>query len=345
MTILTPAEWNDFLSKCPDAHLLQSASWGELKSSFGWEPVRLVSEDSGSMWGTQILFRKLPLGFTFAYLPKGPLLKNGAIERNQAFPGQEFWSNVDLLCRKKRAVFLKVEPDDWGSAAQIQAGEMPAGFRSSPQAIQPPRTIVVDLRGSEEDILARMKQKTRYNIRLAAKKNVVVQPSDDVEAFYRLMETTGQRDKFGIHSLEYYQKAYELFRISAKCEMLMAEYDGEQIAGVMVFASGNRSWYLYGASLSLHRERMPTYLLQWEAMKWARSKGCVQYDLYGVPDHDAGYLEVNFRDRSDGLWGIYRFKRGFGGQITRSPGPWDRVYNSFIYQLYLRWMARAAGGV
>jgi len=345
MTILTPAEWNDFLSKCPDAHLLQSAEWGELKSSFGWEPVRLVSEDSGSTWGIQILFRQLPLGLTFAYLPKGPLHQNGEGGKNLVFPGQAFWKEVDLLCRKKRAVFLKVEPEDWGSAAQIQAGKIPAGFRSSSQAIQPPRTIVVDLTGSEEDILARMKQKTRYNIRLSSKKGVAVRPSENIEVFYQLMETTGQRDEFGIHSLEYYQKAYELFKSAAKCEMFMAEYDGEQIAGVMVFASDSRSWYLYGASSSLYRERMPTYLLQWEAMKWARSKGCVQYDLYGVPDHDAEYLEANFRDRSAGLWGIYRFKRGFGGQITRSPGPWDRVYNSFLYQLYLRWMARAAGVV
>ena len=345
MIILTSAEWNDFLSKCPDAHLLQSAEWGELKSSFGWEPVRLVCEDSGSTWGTQILFRQLALGLTFAYLPKGPLLQNDADGKNLAFPGQAFWKEVDLLCRKKRAVFLKVEPDDWGPAAQFRAGEIPTGFRSSPQAIQPPRTIVVDLTGSEEDILARMKQKTRYNIRLSSKKGVAVRQSENIDAFYQLMETTGQRDEFGIHSLEYYQKAYDLFKYSAKCEMFMAEYDGKKIAGLMVFASGSRCWYLYGASSSLHRERMPTYLLQWEAMKWARSKGCVQYDLYGVPDHEAEYLEANFRDRSAGLWGIYRFKRGFGGQITRSPGPWDRVYHSFLYQLYLRWMARVAGVV
>ena len=88
---------------------------------------------------------------------------------------------------------------------------------------------------------------------------------------------------------------------------------------------------------------MPTYLLQWEAMKWARSKGCRQYDLYGVPDHGEDYLEANFQERADGLWGIYRFKRGFGGKVTRTSGPWDRVYSAFLYQLYLRWIARSAG--
>lgn len=343
MNLLSLSEWNDFLSEYPDAHLLQTGAWGELKSDFNWEPVRILSGDGNRSWGAQILFRQLPLGFTFAYLPKGPLVQTHDKESRLGSPGQAFWRDVDSLCRNKRAVFLKVEPDNWFSNDQGQADEVPEGFSLSHHAIQPARTIVVNLGGSEEDILARMKQKTRYNIRLAAKKGVVVRASEDVDAFYRLMETTGQRDQFGIHSLAYYQRAFELFNAADQSALLMAEYDGEQIAGLMAFAMGGRSWYLYGASASLHRERMPTYLLQWEAMKWARSKGCLQYDLYGVPDYDVEYLEANFRDRSTGLWGIYRFKRGFGGQVTRAPGPWDRVYNSFLYQLYLRWIPRSAG--
>ena len=343
MKQLTLGEWNDFLSECPDAHLLQTGQWGELKSNFGWEPARIISQDGSITWGTQILFRQLPLGFTFAYLPKGPLVRDYAQGSKYPTPGQTFWNDVDRLCRKKRAVFLKIEPDEWAGPAEWQDGQVPDGCILSPQSIQPPRTIVVDLDGSEQEILARMKQKTRYNIRLAGKKGVQVDPTGDVAAFHQLMETTGQRDQFGIHSLAYYQRAYELFRAVDKCAILMAEYEGEQIAGLMVFASGTRSWYLYGASASKHRERMPTYLLQWEAMKWARARGCLQYDLYGVPDHDEEYLETNFQERSDGLWGIYRFKRGFGGHLTRSSGPWDRVYNSFFYQIYLRWAARSAG--
>ena len=343
MNQLTLREWNYFLSECPRAHLLQTGEWGELKSNFGWEPVRILSEEGGSTWGTQILFRPLPLGFSFAYLSKGPLLKSRDEASTQISPGLNFWKDVDQLCRKKRAVFLKIEPDDWIASALWQEAKVPDGFRLSPQSIQPPRTIVIDLSGSEEDVLARMKQKTRYNIRLAGKKGVQVASSDDVAAFYQLMETTGQRDQFGIHTLAYYQEAFDLFKEVDKCELLMAIFEGEPIAGVMVFASGDRSWYLYGASASEHRERMPTYLLQWEGMKWARSKGCIQYDLYGVPDYDSDHLEANFQERSEGLWGIYRFKRGFGGQVIRSPGSWDRVYNSFLYQIYLRWIAQSAG--
>lgn len=337
MPILSLVEWNDFLFKCPKTHLLQTASWGELKSDFGWESVRLAVLSEERNWGAQILFRNLPLGFTFAYLPKGPVLQDSNWDAAAQFPGQTFWAEVDQLCRSKRAVFLKVEPD----LANNQGGrELPKGFIGSPHAIQPRRTIVVDLQGSEEEIMARMKQKTRYNIRLAAKKGVVVRSSSDIEVFYGLMQTTGERDQFGIHNLEYYLQAFNLFKPDGACELLLAEYEGEPLAALMVLVAGERSWYLYGASASLHRDRMPTYLLQWEAMKWARTQGCMQYDLWGIPDYDQEILEAEFADRSDGLWGIYRFKRGFGGEIYRSAGAWDRVYQSIPYKIYLRWADR-----
>jgi len=111
-------------------------------------------------------------------------------------------------------------------------------------------------------------------------------------------------------------------------------------AGLMVFAHGRRAWYFYGASASDHRDRMPTYILQWEAMRWARAHGCTEYDLWGVPDADEDTLENEFSERSDGLWGVYRFKRGFGGRLCRSAGPWDRIYQPVLYKFYERWASR-----
>jgi Uncharacterized protein involved in methicillin resistance len=89
-------------------------------------------------------------------------------------------------------------------------------------------------------------------------------------------------------------------------------------SSVPVFARGRRAWYVYGASNDQERNRMPTYLLQWEAMRWARARGAEEYDLWGVPDADEETLEAHFTERSDGLWGVYRFKRGFGGQVKRA---------------------------
>jgi len=200
---------------------------------------------------------------------------------------------------------------------------------------------MVDLRGTEDDILARMKQKTRYNIRLANKKDVTVRSWDDLPAFHQMMLVTGGRDGFGVHSLEYYQRAYDLFHPTGMAELLVAEYEGVPLAALMVFARGRRAWYMYGASTDEERNRMPTYLLQWEAMRWARSKGAEEYDLWGVPDEDEETLEAHFTERNDGLWGVYRFKRGFGGELKRAVQALDRVYNPLLYKLYL-W--RMAGG-
>jgi peptidoglycan pentaglycine glycine transferase (the first glycine) len=197
---------------------------------------------------------------------------------------------------------------------------------------------VVDLQGDDEAILSRMKQKTRYNIRLAQKKGVVVRPSTDLDTFQHLMEITGERDEFGIHSPDYYRRAYELFHPRGACELLVADYENEPLAALMVFSAGQRAWYLYGASSDKHRDHMPTYLLQWEAMRWARTQGCVAYDLWGVPDTDEDTLEANFSQQSGGLWGVYRFKRGFGGELRRAAGSWDRVYHRVMYLIY-RWRA------
>ncbi len=194
MPELSLSDWNQFLAGHPDAHILQCGAWGELKSAFGWDAAHVVSGDSG----VQILFRKLPLGLTIAYIPK-PL--------SAVIGQQSLLAEIDRVCRSRRAVFLKVEPDAWDDDDLRPAA---SDWRRS-AFIQPPRTIVVDLRGEEDAILARMKQKTRYNIRLAARKGVTVRAWDDVAGFHAMMRVTGGRDGFGVHSLAYYRRAYELF--------------------------------------------------------------------------------------------------------------------------------------
>lgn len=315
--IVSLADWNQFLSQHPNAHLLQTGEWGELKSAFGWKPMRIVNGDSG----VQILFRKLPLGLTIGYIPKANV-------------DSSLWTEIDSACKQNRVVFLKLEPDQWEDNFVLHN----SSFILSKHNIQPPRTLIVDLRGNEEEILARMKQKTRYNIRLAEKKGVTVRAWDDLGSFHKMMLITGGRDGFGAHSREYYRRAYELFHPKGMCEILLAEYEGKPLAALFVARNGNRAYYLYGASTDEERNRMPTYLLQWEAMKWAKARGCEEYDLWGVPDEDEATLEANFETRRDGLWGVYRFKRGFGGQLKRAAQAMDRVYNPLLYWAYLKFI-------
>ena len=321
MPIVSLTDWNRFLSQHPNAHLLQTGEWGELKSAFGWKPVRIVNGD----FGAQILIRKLLLGFTIAYIPKTNL-------------DQSLLPEIVAVCKSHHAVFLKLEPDFW-------VGEQPETwnleFEASPHNIQPPRTIIVDIRGSEGEILAKMKQKTRYNIRLAEKKGVTVRAWDDIRAFHKMMLVTGGRDGFGVHSFEYYNRAYELLHPKGMCEILLAEYRGKPLAALFVARNGDRAYYLYGASTDEERNRMPTYLLQWEAMKWAKERGCEEYDLWGVPDENEETLETNFETKRDGLWGVYRFKRGFGGELKRAAQAMDRVYNPVLYWAYLKFIGNS----
>jgi len=326
MPEISTSAWKQFLDNYSNAHMLQTGEWGELKAAFGWKPVRLIVGETGA----QVLFRKLPLGFTVAYIPK-PVFSDRFSEVSA-----QFWFELDKICKKHHAVFLKVELDAWidstSPRSSLSDGEY--GMRESLHNIQPPSTIIISLKGTEDEILARMKQKTRYNIRLAKKKGVTVRAWDDLPAFHQMMQVTGGRDGFNIHSLAYYQRAYELFHSAGMVELLLAEHAGKPLAALMVFARGRRAWYVYGASNNQERNRMPTYLLQWEAMRWAKSRGSEEYDLWGIPDVDEETLEANFTDRNDGLWGVYRFKRGFGGQLKRAVQAMDRIYNPLLYWLY-----------
>jgi lipid II:glycine glycyltransferase (peptidoglycan interpeptide bridge formation enzyme) len=319
-------DWNKFIESQPNAHLLQLGRWGELKKDFGWKPVRIIQNEVGA----QILFRRLPLGLTIGYMPK-PVFSN-----QWSVISDRFWKEADFICKKNRAVFLKIEPDVWNDQFILH----PSSFILSSHNIQPPSTIVISIDGSEETILSRMKPKCRYNIRLAEKKGITVRAWDDISAFHEMMTVTGGRDNFGVHSKEYYQRAYELFHPKGTCELLVAEYEGKPLASLMVFANGKRAWYVYGASNDNERNRMPTYLLQWEAIRWAKARGCEEYDLWGVPDENEETLESNFESRHDGLWGVYRFKRGFGGEVKRAAQALDRVYNPLLYWLYTKYVNR-----
>ncbi len=314
-----PQEWKDFVQSHPNVHLLQTTEWGELKSAFGWKAVRLITQGSGA----QLLLRSLPGGFTIGYIPKGPI---GSSE--------ELWNELDHVCKQEKTIFLKIEPDDWEDGGSGQFAQLKGWIPT--RSIQPRRTVVLSLQGTEEDILARMKQKTRYNIRLAEKKGVEIRSVDNVAEFHRMSEITAKRDGFGVHSATYYQKAFDLFKPLGQAELLMAYYQDRPLAGLMVFGLGDRAWYMYGASNDEERNRMPAYLIQWEAMKWAISKGCKTYDLWGIPDVEEATLEDEFsrKESHDGLWGVYRFKRGFGGSIMRSQCAYDKIYQMGLYKVY-----------
>ena len=331
------AEWDAFVADHPHGSLLQTTNWARLKSRFGWRSHRVwLRKDDQLVAGAQLLVRSAALGLVrVAYVPHGPL-----VDWHDEEQVAVLFNQLDHAAYAQRAGLLKMEPRLWQS--EMAPGQWEAlcqQQKSLPNVdtIQPPRTAIIDLRLSADDILAGMKQKTRYNIRLASKKGVTVRQGTaaDIPMFNQMMQTTGRRNAFGVHEAPYYHVAFELF-VPENGALFIAEYGDQPLAAIMVFTSGPRAAYLYGASSGEERNRMPNYAAQWAAIQWAKARGCVEYDLWGVPDYPEDELEANFKSRNEGLWGVYRFKRGFGGQIKRTVGPADRVYNKLVYRLYQR---------
>ena len=351
--------WNSIIAKLPNPHFLQTYEWGQVKAKYGWEPIYVVWDKQGNMQveknvirlssfvfppsaalilKRQILRNGFAARLSILYLPKGPLLDwtNEAL-RNRVL------DDLQSFARKQGAIFLKMDPDvvlgtgipnnqddaldNGGQAVMSELKRRGWGYASD--QIQFKNTVLIHLNPSEEEILGRMKQKTRYNIRLAERKGVSVRvgTKDDLPILYKMYAETSVRDGFVIRDEGYYQTVWNLFMNSSDptCEPLIAQINGEAVASIFVFYFARRAYYVYGMSRDAHREKMPTYLLQWEAMRRAKAKGCSVYDLWGAPD---------VFNESDSLWGVYRFKEGFGGKVIRTLGAWDFAPNPLWYKLY-----------
>jgi len=352
--------WNSLISKLPGPHFLQSYEWGQVKAKYGWRPIYVAWDEAGKLKEARdarhlssfiyqpsaaalILKKTIPLGgmsarLSILYAPKGPLLDwmNEPL-RNCVL------NDLQSLAKKEGAIFLKMDPDvvlgtgipsseedviDHAGQA-VMSGLTQRGWRYSSDQIQFKNTVLIDLSPSEEELLARMKQKTRYNIRLAGKKGVGVRVGTrkDLAPLYKMYAETSVRDGFVIRDEGYYQTVWNLFMNSDEpaCEPLIAEVEGDPVAAIFVFYCAGRAYYVYGMSRNIHREKMPTYLLQWEAMQRGKAMGCSVYDLWGAPE---------VFNESDSMWGVYRFKEGLGGKVVRTLGAWDFAPNPFWYKLY-----------
>lgn len=335
-TTIPDPVWEGFVANEPTGNFLQSAAWGQFKSRWGWRARRVAVKREGILVaGAQVLFRKLPLGRSVAYIPRGPVMPD---DDESLFA--VLMDEIHRVCRVEKALILTIEPN-WPlpTAGTEQLKQL--GFRPSQSTIQPSATILLDLRPSEQEIMAQMHKKWRYNIRLSGRKEVIVRIGDeaDFDTFFSLTNITGERQEFGTRPLEYYKDVWRTFGDNAR--LFIAEYQEKPLASIMVIKIGKTALYLYGASSNEERNRMPNHALQWAAMQWARNEGCHCYDFWGIPAEvpDDGKVEEY---GTGGLWGVFRFKQGFRGQITKYPGALDYPYSRIGYFVYQQYQARRA---
>ena len=340
-----PTSWNKIVSKLPGAHFLQVSEWADIKRSIGWTREELVWTDVEDriIGAAQLLIRSMRLlrigpRISVGYIPRGPLTDwENKEDRTRVI------KSLEKTAHKRGLVFLKIDPEvlidaglnvelpSSGRSAEVRlVDELRArGWKYSPEQIQFKNTMLLNLAGTEEDWLARMKQKTRYNLRLALKNGVTVRKArlDELPLLYQMYVETADRDGFIIRPESYYLEVWTKFINAAMAEALIAEFDGAVLAGLVFFYLGSRAWYVYGMSTNKLREKMPNYLLQWEAMRSAREKGCLVYDLWGAPDT---------LDASDPMFGVYRFKEGLGAELARTIGAWDYPVRPLLYFMYHR---------
>ena len=329
--------WNESLRRLPGAHVLQTWEWGEFKRvTGGWQPQRLAFERGGQVVAQASLATKTLGPLRVMVVSKGPALDYADGDLVGAVLAE-----LERRASRLGVVWLKIDPDviaatglpgsaddqsaETGQAtmAQLRARD----WRFSDSQVQFRNTLCIDLRRSEDELLAAMSGNTRRKIRVAAKKGVTIRPAaaEDLPRLYQLYQVTGRRDGFLIRPFEYYQQAWRAFMEAGLAHALIAEYREVAIAQVILFHFGSKCWYFYGASANEERGRMPNYALQWAAIRWAKAQGYTTYDMWGAPD--------SF-DESDSLWGVYQFKRGFRGLLTRHIGAWDFASSPLLYYTY-----------
>lgn len=370
---LAALAWNKVIHNLPGTHLLQTWEWGSVKSQFGWQPLyaiwkrdqpltlldshTIVSnphdldaiDTQNTIAAALILQRRLPIaGFAkqlrIMYVPKGPLL-----DWKDTKLSTQVLHDLQAIAKRHSSIFIKIDPDvSLGtgipyspSEAQDTTGKaLTADLASrhwlfSTDQIQYQNTLMIDLTPSEEHLLGNMKQKTRYNIRLAERKGVIIQKGSqaDTSLLYRMYSQTSLRDGFLIRDEDYYRSVFHTFfanytdttGVMPTIHPLIAYVAGEPVAALVIFIFARKAWYLYGMSSQIHREKMPNYLLQWHAMRLAKQLGCLTYDLWGAP---------NEFEEADPLWGVFKFKEGLGGEVIRHIGAWDYPVHPFLYKLY-----------
>ncbi|GLV57300.1 methicillin resistance protein [Dictyobacter sp. S3.2.2.5] len=325
-------QWNDFVEKSPYGNITQSYEWGELSKDVGSQAFHVgVVDDQGNLCAAMLLLLvKMPLlRSSFFYAPRGPVIDD------PDSPAMNVLLNfVKSEARKKGAFMLKLEPGvDAGDTTWTSALTR-RGFKPSNQFLHIRNEWILDIRPDEKEILANMKEKWRYNIRLASRKGVTVREAkgrEDMEAFYSILQETSERDQFYIHSIEHFELVEKLFSEGDRYAMLIAEHEGKPIAAIVLMRMGKWCWYRYGASLTKGRNVMPNHLLQWTGMQWAKARGCEYYNFLGIPTT----LEEP-EAKKDPLWGVYTFKRGFNGFARTAMPGYDLPYNPFLYQAYRR---------
>lgn len=320
--------FDGFMQSTPNGHILQSYSWGEVKRP-DWEPLRVVVEEEGNIVAAaSILKRKIPFtNRSFFYLPRGPVLQDW----KDLCVLTEFISHLRRLARAHRAVFVKIDPSLDEDEAPVDAlkkmGFIHSRGRYEFGGLQPRYTFRLDISKELDEIMEDFPKNIRYKIKYGCNKGLkFVSPGEKgLEQFVAVMKETGHRGDFVIRNAAYYQKLFQVLGNRGEINLTLGYYDEQAIAAGITVAFGNKAWALYGGQVNRFRNLYAYHAMIWERIKWAKSKGASWFDFYGVP----GQV-----DEKHPLYGIYYFKKSFGGRYCAFIGEKDLIISPFYYKIW-----------
>jgi lipid II:glycine glycyltransferase (peptidoglycan interpeptide bridge formation enzyme) len=308
--------WDKFISGQPFAQFLQSWAWGEFQTAYKRRVWRVGLEENGQLVaGGQFIEHYLGLGMAYLYCPRGPVVKFPI--SNFQFPIKELTDFIKNTASTYGELFLRIEPTENIKYSISNITRI--------HSVQPSHTLLLDLSKSEDELLSAMHEKTRYNIRLAERKNLSLEQKNNLETIWPLMNETAKRDKIKLHPKKY----YDLMLKHVPCQLFSINFQNLPLATGIFIGFGDTFTYVHGASGNQNREMMAPYLLQWQAIKFAKSAGYRYYDFGGINPTDES--DLDFRPR----WaGITRFKTGFNGITKTYPGTFDLPLNPLGYKLF-----------
>ena len=329
--------WNSFLLSQTRPHLLQSYEWGELNKYLGGKVYRLGALDNGQMVGAMMLTvtpvagDRLP--FKWLYSSRGPTVERPDSPALTALIEYA----LKVLARKEQAVALRMEryiADDDPAMEKWLAAYRELGFQTNPYAVHGRRSWVLDIRPSAAELLAKFKMNWRQNVRSSERKGVIVREVEseaDFDAYYSLLKLTSERDAFFIHGKDYHQEILRQFAERGDAVLYLAEHEGEAIAAKMLIRFGDWCWDMFGATSNNKRNLKPAYLLQYRCFQWAQAKGCSFFDFRTIPE---------ILEPGEEMWGVYEYKKGFGGFSRLNIPTQDYIYRPIIYSLWSKSVER-----
>lgn len=325
---ISPSEkdlYDSFVAASPAGHVIQSWTWGEFKKSQGTPPKRMgVFDGDKLVAASQLTLHRVPkTKFQIAYLPKGPVIPS-----NPKIFLPIFTEAFRKLAQEENIIFLKAEPkvednEDWARALRE------SGFKKSSKWIFTEYNFLVDLIGTEEEILARMKKNGRYYIKSAQSKGVTTEVDHSEEALKKhlaLQRQTAKRQSFLLHTDQYYLDLWHTLSQEKMAYLITAKYQGQVIATWVALHFGKTIYYTFGAYDTTYKELTPMHALVWAAIKLGRELGCTTLDMWG-----AGNPELGEKQK---IWGSHQFKENFGPKLVKYLGPYDLIFQPSLYRAF-----------